>query len=122
MRLTEAASSSIEGERQFRLLEGYDRLLLWLREGLNPECAMLALSTDVRDIRWARGHGEVTAHISGGTASASFTARLRRAGAQQTKLLPNLPVTIASRCRWRVQLARKTASASANWSISSSVL
>ncbi len=72
---TEAASFAIDGERQFRLLEGYDRLLVRLREGLNPARTTLALSTVARDIRWAPGEVEITAHQSGSGVPLSFTAR-----------------------------------------------
>jgi monoamine oxidase len=72
---TEAAAASIEGERQFRILEGYDRLLMWLRDGLNEERTLLALNTVVQDIRWARGHVEVTTHTPDSAAQTSFSAR-----------------------------------------------
>ena len=57
--LTEAAAASIEGERQFRPLEGYDRLFAWLRDGLNPERTELRLRTVAREVRWERGRVEV---------------------------------------------------------------
>lgn len=59
--LAEAAAASIEGERQFRPLEGYDRFFAWLRDGLQPEQTVLRLRTVAREVRWKRGRVEVVA-------------------------------------------------------------
>jgi monoamine oxidase len=75
LKQTEAASASIGGERQFRILEGYDRLLWWLRDGLNAERTLLASGTVVRDIQWERGQVEVTARAADGGTLSSFTAQ-----------------------------------------------
>ena len=72
---TEAASASIEGERRFRLIDGYDRLLWWLRMGLRPERTTLLLNTVVQTIQWSRGQVEVSARSALGTALEPFTAR-----------------------------------------------
>jgi monoamine oxidase len=73
--LTEAASAAIEGDRQFRLLDGYGRLLMWMRGGLDPARTRMYLNTVVRDVRWTRGHVEVNATSPLGAELGPFTAR-----------------------------------------------
>lgn len=53
--LTEEAADAIEGERQFRPLEGYDRLFAFLHAGLSPERTELRLRTVAHEVRWERG-------------------------------------------------------------------
>ncbi|HEY7818431.1 MAG TPA: FAD-dependent oxidoreductase, partial [Vicinamibacteria bacterium] len=43
------------GNRQFRILDGYDRLIEWLRAGLDPERVELRFSTPAKTIRWREG-------------------------------------------------------------------
>ena len=43
------------GNRQFRILNGYDALIEWLRAGLDPERTQLRLGTRAKAIRWRRG-------------------------------------------------------------------
>ncbi|HEY7125482.1 MAG TPA: NAD(P)/FAD-dependent oxidoreductase [Ktedonobacterales bacterium] len=72
---TEAAAESIQGEHNYRVLEGYDRVLEWLRAGLNPERTIFSLNTIVRGMRWARGQVEVSAHSPFGAPLESFSAK-----------------------------------------------
>ncbi len=72
---TEAAEAAIDGGRSFRVLGGYDRLLHWLRAGLNPEHTLVSLNTVARELRWARGQVQVTATSPFGTLLDPFTAR-----------------------------------------------
>lgn len=72
---SEAALASIDGERSFGLVDGYDRLLWWLRMGLHPERTALLLNTVVQTIQWSRGQVEVIARSALGTALEAFTAR-----------------------------------------------
>lgn len=72
---TEAADALIDGDRQFRPLTGYDHLLHWLRDGLNPERTALRLNTVVHEIRWSRGAVEVSAQSPLGTPLAMLSAR-----------------------------------------------
>lgn len=72
---TEAAAASIDGDRQFRFVEGYDRMLSWLRDGLNPERTALYLNSVVRAIQWSPGAVDVTVHSPLGTPLDSVTAR-----------------------------------------------
>lgn len=71
----EAADDPSDGNRQFRILEGYDRLVESLRAGLAPARATLHLNTVVEEIAWSPGHVVVATHGSSGEASPSFTAR-----------------------------------------------
>jgi monoamine oxidase len=47
------------GNKQFRILGGYDALIEWLRTGLHPERAEVRLGTSVVAIRWRRGAVEI---------------------------------------------------------------
>jgi monoamine oxidase len=46
------------GQKQFRILNGYDAVIEWLRAGLHPERSEVRLETTVRQISWSEG--EVT--------------------------------------------------------------
>ncbi len=59
--LTEEAASRIDGDRQFHLIDGYDRIPGWLRDSLNLSRTDLRLNTAAREVRWSPGHVEVTA-------------------------------------------------------------
>ena len=72
---SEAESDRNGGDRQFRLLDGYDRLLDALRAGLDPARTALRLSTVVYEVRWARGRVEALARSALGAELAPFTAR-----------------------------------------------
>ena len=72
---TEAAAARIHGERQFHLREGYDRLMAWLRAGLDPRHATVRLNTIAREITWSRGNVAITAHTAHGTRLPPITAR-----------------------------------------------
>ncbi len=54
------ASEDEEKEsRQFRIANGYDALVAWLRAGLDPERSSLRLSSEVTMVRWKRGQVEI---------------------------------------------------------------
>ncbi len=72
---SEAERERSGGDRQFRLLDGYDRLLDALRASLDPVRAVLRLSTVVREVRWERGRVEALARSALGAELESFTAR-----------------------------------------------
>jgi monoamine oxidase len=61
--------------RQHRLAGGYDRLLGWLRAGLDPARVSLRLRARVTDVRWRRGSVRVAARLGTGAAVESFSAR-----------------------------------------------
>jgi monoamine oxidase len=72
---TEAAAASIQGEYSYRVLEGYDCLLGWLRAGLNPERTIFSLNTIVRSVRWSRGQVEISVHSPFGAPLEAFSGK-----------------------------------------------
>jgi monoamine oxidase len=59
------------GNRQFRLAQGQDSIIAWLRAGLDPERTDLRLGTAVRRVQWSPGKVEVEC------ASSVATERIR---------------------------------------------
>ena len=53
-----SADNETNAMRQFRIADGYDALVAWLRAGISDPQA-LRLSTTVKEIRWKRGSVEV---------------------------------------------------------------
>jgi len=45
--------------KQFRIANGYDALIEWLRAGLDPERSQLHLGSEVTEVSWSRGAVEV---------------------------------------------------------------
>ncbi len=72
---TVKAARSIDGNRQFRLLSGYGRLVSWLHNGLHSELALLRLNTIVHEIQWSPGHVLVSSHAPSGKILEPVTAR-----------------------------------------------
>ena len=62
-------SAGERDETQFRILNGADALMQWLRDGLDPERAEVRLSTVAHAIRWKRG--QVTVVCRGGDGAAA---------------------------------------------------
>ncbi|MGZ3678897.1 MAG: flavin monoamine oxidase family protein [Ktedonobacterales bacterium] len=77
--LTEEAASHIDGDRQFFLPDGYDRVPGWLRDNLDPFRTTLRLNTTVRELRWSAGHVEVTAATSTAQGEQATTISARAA-------------------------------------------
>lgn len=71
----ELASDAMDGNRQFRVLDGYDRVLTWLSDGLGT-AADLRLQTVAREIRWRRGHAEVRLESPAGAPLGAISARV----------------------------------------------
>ena len=69
------ASGETEGDRSFRLINGYDRLIESLAAGLHPTHCDLRLNTVVTTIRWKAGSVQVTA-LNGGTERTLQTKRV----------------------------------------------
>jgi monoamine oxidase len=67
----ERASRAIEGDRLFRILDGYDRVPAYLRNGL--PAARLRLNTVVTAISWREGSVEVEARTATGQQLEPFT-------------------------------------------------
>lgn len=72
---TEAAAAAIDGSRQYRVVEGYDRVLTWLYAGVAPERSVLALNSVAHTLRWAPGAVTVEVRSSDGRELEPFTAR-----------------------------------------------
>jgi monoamine oxidase len=56
---TEAALGQDAGGASYRIHDGYDRVLDWLRAGLDPATTSLRLNTVVTTVRWRPGRVEV---------------------------------------------------------------
>ncbi len=67
LRATEAALGQ-EGGTSYRIQDGYDRVVDWLRAGLDPVMTRLLLNTVVRTVRWHQGRVEVEATSGEGSA------------------------------------------------------
>src|ERR1051325_8305130 len=68
----ERAASMIEGNKQFRILNGYDSVVQWLLTQLDPKSCDIRLNTIVKQVQW-RSHYVETTSVTKGKA-ASFTA------------------------------------------------
>jgi monoamine oxidase len=65
--------------KQFRIGNGGDALMKWLRDGLNPERTEVRLSTAAEAVRWRKGGGGVTVECRGGDGVALTTLSARAA-------------------------------------------
>jgi monoamine oxidase len=74
----ESGGSSAENageDKQFRIGNGGDALMRWLRDGLNPERTELRLSTIAEVVRWRRGGATVECRGGDGVVRTSLSAR-----------------------------------------------
>jgi len=69
------AAATIEGDRSFRILSGYDAVAGWLRAGFEPGQVMLHLNTVVSALDWRQGAIEALARSSVGRELEPFQAR-----------------------------------------------
>lgn len=53
--LAEGEEGGSAGQRQYRIADGYDALVAWLRAGLDPGRVEVRLNTVVRDVEWRAG-------------------------------------------------------------------
>jgi monoamine oxidase len=74
LRQTELASDAVDGDRQFRVLDGYDRLMEALG-GAEPSLVDLRLHTVARELLWQRGHVTLSLASPDGVALGQITAR-----------------------------------------------
>lgn len=72
LRQTELASDAMDGWRQYRVLDGYDRLLAAVCDTMGP---YLRLNTVARELHWQRGEVEVSVASPDGAALGSISAR-----------------------------------------------
>ena len=75
LRQTELASDAIDGERQYRVLDGYDRVLAWLGDNLAPTLADIRLESVARALRWQRGQVAVSLESPAGNPLGDISAR-----------------------------------------------
>ena len=68
-------ASDDEKDAQHRLVEGYDGVARWLRDGLDPDQVQLRLGTTVTGVRWKRGEVVVTCRGVDGADVEPFRAR-----------------------------------------------
>jgi monoamine oxidase len=54
------------GNRQFRIVNGYDAVAAWLRSGLDPDRTDIRLGSIVTDVRWRRGEVTLACHNASG--------------------------------------------------------
>ena len=54
-----ASDEEQEEPKQYRIADGYDALVEWLRAGLDPSRSTLHLGSEVTEVRWSRGAVEV---------------------------------------------------------------
>jgi monoamine oxidase len=55
MRTADDEQAGPEGYKQFRIAQGYDAVIGWLRAGLDPERAVIRLGTAITEVEWRRG-------------------------------------------------------------------
>jgi monoamine oxidase len=76
LRQTELASDAIDGDRQYRVLDGYDRVLAWLGDKLAPKLADIRLESIARELRWQRGQVAVSLESPAGNPLGDINARV----------------------------------------------
>jgi monoamine oxidase len=64
-----------QGQRQFRIVNGQDALVNWLRAGLDPERTELRLGTMVTEIAWRRGFVRLRCRTVHGAKELTVTAK-----------------------------------------------
>ena len=70
----ESEEDSLEG-KQFRIANGSDGLMNWLRAGLDPERCEVRLSTVAQDVQWKRGSVSVSCRAGDGSELPPLRAR-----------------------------------------------
>jgi monoamine oxidase len=58
LNLVNEAIDRIEGDKQFRILNGYDRVAQWLGEQAEGHQAVIRLNSVVKELRWSRNYVE----------------------------------------------------------------
>src|SRR6267143_4647726 len=63
---TDGGEAGIPEDKQFRIANGNDALMQWLRDGLDPDRTQLRLSTVAHIVAWKRGNVSVESHAGDG--------------------------------------------------------
>ena len=72
---TSAGSEDDQLDKQFRIVNGGDALMKWLRDGLDPDRVEVRLSTVVESVEWKRKNVSVTCRAGDRAPIGSLTAR-----------------------------------------------
>jgi monoamine oxidase len=75
LRHVDAASDSVDGDRAFRIVDGYDRVAEWLRSRLDPALSSIHLEARVEAIEWSEEGVTLRMRSSSGEELAALTAR-----------------------------------------------
>jgi monoamine oxidase len=70
------AEEKIDGDTQFRLPQGYDRVIRVLEDRLNRDCATIELNTTVTHVLWRRGAATLGAIRSDGSTMQTSASHL----------------------------------------------
>jgi monoamine oxidase len=73
--MEQRASAANDGDRAFRIAQGYDQLVAALAATCDPSWVTIELGRIARRVIWQRGHVEVQTKGAGGSGHRSFTAR-----------------------------------------------
>ncbi len=73
--LANRASDATDGDRSFRVIQGYDRVIEWLRAGIDPVRGHLHLNTMATSVRWRSGGVAVETTPTPGGEPRSYHAR-----------------------------------------------
>jgi monoamine oxidase len=71
----EEVEEEVDGQRLYRLANGYDSIIEWLHRNLDPQRVTVHLRTIAHQARWRRHHVSVQTVTSGGRAGQTFQAR-----------------------------------------------
>src|SRR5436190_2313340 len=86
------AAESIDGDRSFRLLEGYYSVINWLLEKAESHGTLFKLNTVVNELRWKQGMVEiVAAHEHWSASKVLITIPLSLLQAESIRFWPSLP-------------------------------
>jgi monoamine oxidase len=72
----EEASDSVNGDKQYRVLGGYGRVVEYLRDEVVRHGGEVRLDTAVRELRWRPSRAELTAREAGGESVVYAAARV----------------------------------------------
>ena len=97
----EEASERVNGDRQFRVLDGYGRVVERLRAEFEQGSGEVCLATAVEELRWRRGSVELSARGAGGESVTHTASRVvvtlplgllqRQEGEGAVRFVPELP-------------------------------
>ncbi len=69
------SEQAIAGERSYRIHDGYDRVMQFMADGIDPKTTRIRLKTLVSKVNWRPGRVELQTSSAAGGAKASLAAR-----------------------------------------------